>query len=483
MDNRIIKLRELVSTDANYAAQFYLECVCHADETERILNRTSSRDNKRRRKPKGLREAVSTLSVPTIRSVPSTTGIVEVILPQRSVSEPQPRWWERFSIHGKEEEFEDGHHEVRHLWKTQTDFFLACLGLMVGIGNMLRFPGKICEYGAIFFVPYFVCLVFIGFPMLYLHMCIGQYAGKTADVAFAQFMPVSRGLGWAFVLAAIPLIIYHNILITWSLQYLWFSALYYESNLWILVITPEDDLVDFSPLGNVTLTSSELFFHLDILSLTDYTQLSITLPERHIVLALATAWLIVFMGVCRGNTWMSWAIRFTATIPYLMLFILLIRGLSLPGASLGLTFLFSSASDDISSLKLWSAAAEQVLFEIGVGVGAVFSISAYSRFRNNVYRDAALLITMFDLPFAILSAITDDGTFQRRLDVHTCQHGPIFLPWITINLIRAGNLYDHKPRPLVHNFYRNPQHDVTNALGSSLDEHTVYDNLLHSSGC
>ncbi|KIH44150.1 hypothetical protein ANCDUO_25834, partial [Ancylostoma duodenale] len=82
---------------------------------------------------------------------------------------------------------------------------------------------------------------------------------------------------------------------------------------------------------------------------------------------------------------------------WLDLFILLIRGLSLPGASLGLKFLFSSASDSISSLKMWSAAAEQVLFEIGVGVGAVFSLAAYSRFRNNVYRDAALLITMVEM--------------------------------------------------------------------------------------
>lgn len=39
MDTRIVRLRELVASDANYAAQFYLECVCHADETERILNR------------------------------------------------------------------------------------------------------------------------------------------------------------------------------------------------------------------------------------------------------------------------------------------------------------------------------------------------------------------------------------------------------------------------------------------------------------
>ncbi|VDN28407.1 unnamed protein product [Cylicostephanus goldi] len=61
-----------------------------------------------------------------------------------------------------------------------------------------------------------------------------------------------------------------------------------------------------------------MLFSLDILSLEDYTHLNITLPERHIVLALATAWLIVFMGVCRGTTWMARAIRFTATIPYLM---------------------------------------------------------------------------------------------------------------------------------------------------------------------
>ncbi|KAJ1367502.1 transporter [Parelaphostrongylus tenuis] len=61
MDVKIVKLRELVATDANHAAQFYLECVCHADETERILNRpatslhrpfikTSSHDKKRKKR-------------------------------------------------------------------------------------------------------------------------------------------------------------------------------------------------------------------------------------------------------------------------------------------------------------------------------------------------------------------------------------------------------------------------------------------------
>ncbi|WKY03110.1 hypothetical protein Q1695_016425 [Nippostrongylus brasiliensis] len=361
MDVRIVKLRELVATDANFAAQFYLECVCHADETERILNRTSSRD-KKRRKPNVFRDAVSTISEPTIRSVPSTTILSNTALPERLTS-TERRWWDYFSTHRKSEDYLQGHNEVRHLWKTQADFSLCCLAFLVGIGNMLRFPGKVCQYGGIFLVPYLCCHMFIGFPMLYLHLCIGQYAGQTADVAFQRLMPITCGL------------------------------------------TDADSAVDFSPLGNTTLTSAELFFHLDILSLTSYTALKWTLPKQHIVLALAAAWLLVFAGVCRGTTWMSWAIRFTATIPYLLLFILLIRGLSLPGASLGLTFLFSSASVSISSLKMWLDAAEQVLFEIGVGAGALFSIAAYSRFRNNVYRDAAILITINALTSILASMV------------------------------------------------------------------------------
>ncbi|RCN49544.1 hypothetical protein ANCCAN_04316 [Ancylostoma caninum] len=128
MDSKIIRLRELVSTDANYAAQFYLECVCHADETERILNRTSSRD-KKRRKPKVFRDTVSTISAHTIQSVPSTSAIVDLILPERSVSTQQPRWWEQLPIHRKEEEYVDGQDEVRHLWKTQPTCPGTCLPL------------------------------------------------------------------------------------------------------------------------------------------------------------------------------------------------------------------------------------------------------------------------------------------------------------------------------------------------------------------
>ncbi|VDP24056.1 unnamed protein product [Heligmosomoides polygyrus] len=392
MDTRIVRLRELVASDANYAAQFYLECVCHADETERILNRTSSRDKKRRKCPWGyskdfckgvVRASFSFCTF--LQSAP-----IETILPERSaVANGEPRWWDQFSIHRKEDDYVDGHNEVRHLWKTQVTDLQAVFPSIACCQN-LRVWSHISRHWSglgIFFAPYLFCQVFIGFPMLYLHLCIGQYAGQTADVAFQRLMPITCGLGWAFVLAAIPVIIYHNIILTWSLQYLWYSAL----SVVISEPLPWENRVT-AVVCAVEWRRDCSCFSLDILSLTSYTELTLTLPQRHIVLALVAAWLLVFAGVCRGTTWMSWAIRFTATIPYLLLLILLIRGLSLPGASLGLSFLFSSAFDSISSMKVqFSTAAEQVLFEIGVGAGALFSIAAYSRFRNNVYRDAYLL--------------------------------------------------------------------------------------------
>lgn len=73
MDNRIVRLRELVAVDASQAAQYYLECVCHADETERILNRTSSRSKHPLKKK--AKEAVLNSSV---AAASPTTGISSV---------------------------------------------------------------------------------------------------------------------------------------------------------------------------------------------------------------------------------------------------------------------------------------------------------------------------------------------------------------------------------------------------------------------
>lgn len=105
------------------------------------------------------------------------------------------------------------------------EFFLSCVGFIVGVGNTLRFPSMIYQHGGgVFLIPYFICLFLFGLPLVYMHLCIGQYAGLSASGAFWKMMPLASGLGWALVLLAVPVSIYYNIIVAWSLYYFWYSV-------------------------------------------------------------------------------------------------------------------------------------------------------------------------------------------------------------------------------------------------------------------
>ena len=56
------------------------------------------------------------------------------------------------------------------------------------------------------------------------------------------------------------------------------------------------------------------------------------------LLCLFIAWLVVFLCLCRGIRSIGKVVYFTATAPYIFFTILLIRGLTLPGALDGLKF-------------------------------------------------------------------------------------------------------------------------------------------------
>ncbi|GFR81159.1 sodium- and chloride-dependent glycine transporter 1-like [Elysia marginata] len=80
-----------------------------------------------------------------------------------------------------------------------------------------------------------------------------------------------------------------------------------------------------------------------------------------------------------------------ATIPYLILTCLLIRGCLLPGAGNGLYFYMVPTWDRLLSFQVWRNAASQVFYSIGMGFGLISTLASYNRFHNNCYRDAMIL--------------------------------------------------------------------------------------------
>ncbi len=65
----------------------------------------------------------------------------------------------------------------RGAWNNHWEYILATLGVVVGIGNVLRFPYvTYANGGGSFLLPYVLMLTVIAFPLLFLDMAIGQYS-------------------------------------------------------------------------------------------------------------------------------------------------------------------------------------------------------------------------------------------------------------------------------------------------------------------
>ena len=58
------------------------------------------------------------------------------------------------------------------------------------------------------------------------------------------------------------------------------------------------------------------------------------------ILALALAWIIVYLIIMKGIQSSGYVVYFTAGFPYVVLFIFLIRGVTLPGAWAGIKHMF-----------------------------------------------------------------------------------------------------------------------------------------------
>ncbi|KAK2499098.1 hypothetical protein MC885_017568 [Smutsia gigantea] len=100
----------------------------------------------------------------------------------------------------------------------------------------------------------------------------------------------------------------------------------------------------------------------------------------------------------------------TATLPYLVLFVLLVHGVTLPGASDGISAYLHIDFYRLKEATVWIDAATQIFFSLGAGFGVLIAFASYNKFDNNCYRDALLTstincVTSFISGFAIFSIL------------------------------------------------------------------------------
>ena len=276
----------------------------------------------------------------------------------------------------------------RERWGSRTGFLLAAIGSAIGLGNIWRF-GYVCyKNGAgAFLIPYFVALFVGGISLLLLEYAVGHRYRGSAPVAYRQVGKRWEWTGWMTInLAMFGILVYYAVVLAWC-----FNFLFYSFNLsW----------------G----ADPGRFFNHDFLQITSgpFEFGSMRWPiVGTLFLVWFLNWLTTFMGVRRG---IELACKIFIPVLFVLAIVLVIRGVTLPGAELGIKWYLTPNFAALKDFRVWQAAFSQIFFSIGVGFGIMIAYASYVPPKSNLVansRITALTNSGFELfmAFAVFGTL------------------------------------------------------------------------------
>ncbi|XP_064157995.1 sodium- and chloride-dependent GABA transporter 2-like isoform X2 [Anguilla rostrata] len=296
----------------------------------------------------------------------------------------------------KERETAERPLEERGQWGSKVEFLLAVAGNIVGLGNVWRFP-YLCykNGGGAFLVPYLLFAVTCGIPLFLLETAMGQYTQEGGITCWRKLCPLAEGIGYAGQLIQFYGCMCYIVILAWALFYLYFS---FSSQLpWASCSNTwnSDHCVDFSNRNlttnwtqqpNNSSSAATEFWERRVLAISGGIE-EVGSVRWEVLLCLIIMWVICYFCIWKGVKSTGKVVYFTATFPYLMLLVLLIRGLTLPGALQGVVFYLYPDPSHLTDPQVWMEAGSQIIFSYSLGAGALTVLGSYNTYNNNCYRD------------------------------------------------------------------------------------------------
>ncbi|TRY54991.1 hypothetical protein DNTS_020744 [Danionella cerebrum] len=326
---------------------------------------------------------------------------------------------------------------MRGQWSSKVEFILAVAGQIIGLGNVWRFP-YLCykNGGGVFFIPYVVFLFTCGIPLFLMETALGQYTSQGSVTCWRRICPLFEGLGYGSQVVVLYSSTYYIIILAWAFFYL-FSSFSGElpwascRNWWNTENCVEFDQLEGAQnrsfMENASSPVKE-FWERRVLNITGSVN-DLGSVRWELALCLLLAWVLCYFCVWKGVKSTGKVVYFTATFPYVMLLVLLIRGLTLPGAINGITFYLYPNPARLADPQVWMDAGTQIFYSYALCIGCLTALGSYNKYNNNCYKDCVYLCllnsgTSFVAGFAIFSVL-GFMAFEQGVDISVvAESGP-----------------------------------------------------------
>ena len=296
--------------------------------------------------------------------------------------------------------------EERKGFGSNFGFLMAAVGSAVGLGNIWGFPNKMGACGGFtFLLIYLVLAVCCGFIVMVGELALGRKTGHGAVGAYKVLSKKFSWMGWLGILSAFFILFFYCALGGYCIKY---------------TVLNVGDLFN-AGFGSNGLSGAEIFGNF------------MSNPAEAIIYGLifVALTMIIVMGGIGGGIEKVCSIGMPCL--FVALLICIIRACTLPGAVNGLKYMFvpgwAVANGVIEEapdfLTVLATAGGQMFFSLSLGMGAMITYGSYLDKKENLEKNAILIVVMDTLVALMAGLCVIPGRFA--LDPEGALGGPSLL--------------------------------------------------------
>ncbi len=256
---------------------------------------------------------------------------------------------------------------------------MAVAGSAVGLGNFLRFPVQAAQNGGgAFMIPYFIALLLLGIPLMWIEWSLGRYGGGfghgTAPGIFHSIRRKNRFIkyfGVIGIFGPLVILIYYTYIESWTLAYSFFALTGKYAG-----ATTQAQLQSF--LSAFQGLESNQYFN------------SLQTAYVFFLITFALNIFVLYHGI-KGGIEKFCRIAMPALVIFGVLIAVRVLMLGTPdvlkpdwNAHNGMGFLWNPDLTMLKDSKVWLAAAGQIFFTLSVGIGVILTYASYLKKTDDV---------------------------------------------------------------------------------------------------